>query len=225
MKKRFLAMMSHELRTPLASIRLSHDMLANYGAQATRDEQRLYLENIKVQVDRLSDILGDVIYLTASEDQDQPFNPERGDLITFCRDVVESFQINYHHSHDFHFTCPDVEIVARFDKRLLRRALSNLLDNAIKYSPAGGRIDLLLRKRRALASICVSDRGIGVPPQDADSLFDTFHRASNVGAVTGTGLGLAIAKQAVKRHKGRIYLLPANAAGATFCIELPFNPD
>ena len=223
MKNRFLAMMSHELRTPLASIRLSHDMLANYYDQASTDERRLYLDNIKVQVEHLSDILGDVIYLTAPEDHEQLFNPERGDLITFCRDVVESFQINHFQAHDIRFDCSDVEIYAIFDKRLLRRAFSNLLDNAIKYSPDGGPVDLSLERGYKIARICVSDRGIGVPAGDADKLFDAFRRASNVGRLPGTGLGLAIAKQAIERHGGRIYLRQTNEVGATFCVELPLD--
>lgn len=223
-RNRFLAMMSHELRTPLASIRLSHDMLAQYGAQASNDEKRLYLENIKVQVDHVKDILGDVMSLTAPETRALDFSPQRSDLITFCRDIIESFQINHHHTHHIAFACLDDEIIARFDRRLLRRALSNLLDNAIKYSPNGGHVEFDLRRDNEQALISVSDEGIGIPPEDVDALFDAFQRSSNVGSVPGTGLGLAIAKQAIEQHGGRIALLQPGAVGATFCIDLPLNP-
>lgn len=219
----FLAMMSHELRTPLASIRLSHDMLAQYGMRASKDEQRLYLENIRLQVDHVSEILGDVMSLTAPDTHAQDFVPQRGDLITTCRDIVESIQINHHHSHSIEFACPDVEIVAEFDERLLRRALSNLLDNAIKYSPNGGCVTFELWRDQKHARILVSDDGIGVPPQDADTLFDAFRRASNVGTLPGTGLGLAITKQAIEQHGGKIALLQPGNDGATFSIALPLK--
>ena len=222
-KYRFLAMMSHELRTPLASIRLSHDMLAQYGARASQDDRRLYLDNIRLQVDQVSDILGDVMSLTAPDTREQEYDPQRSDLITFCRDIVESFQINHHHSHSIEFSCPDVEIFAELDVRLLRRAFSNLLDNAIKYSPNGGSVKFKLWRDQTLARILVSDDGIGVPSQDADALFSAFRRASNVGLIPGTGLGLAIAKQAIEQHDGSIELLQPCDDGATFSIALPLK--
>ena len=81
-----------------------------------------------------------------------------------------------------------------------------------------------LRQENGRAFIDVSDEGIGVPPQDANALFDAFQRASNVGSVPGTGLGLAIAKQAIEQHGGRIKLLQPSEVGATFCIALPLKP-
>ncbi len=222
-KYRFLAMMSHELRTPLASIRLSHDMLTQYDTRSSQDERRLYLDNIRLQVDHVSDILGDVMNLTAPGTHAQDFVSRRGDLITTCRDIVESFHINHHHSHCIEFACPDAEIFAEFDERLLRRALSNLLDNAIKYSPNGGCVKLELWRDQKHARILVSDDGIGVPPQDADTLFDAFRRASNVGTLPGTGLGLAITKQAIEQHGGKIALLQPGNDGATFSIALPLK--
>ena len=222
-KNRFLSMMSHELRTPLASIRLSYDMLAQYGEQATEDERLLYLENIRVQVEHLSEVLGDVMCLTKLERSEVDFNPERCDLITFCRNIVESFQINHHHTHAIRFSCPDVAIIATIDKKLLRRALTNLIGNAIKYSPDGGNVEFLLQQVGDSASITLSDEGIGIPPEDAESLFDAFHRASNVGSLPGSGLGLAIVKQSVERHGGHIYLQPRQHIGSCFSIELPLH--
>ncbi len=153
------------------------------------------------------------------------FNPERGDLRTFCHNIVESFQINHFHSHKIDFECPSAEFFADFDRRLLRRALSNLIDNAIKYSPRGGTVTFCLWQGDDRAHISVSDEGIGIPPDEAAFLFDAFHRASNVGSLPGTGLGLAIAKQAVERHGGAISLPPRSDIGATFLIELPLKSD
>jgi len=221
LKNRFLSMMSHELRTPLASIRLSHDMLKQYGDRATDDEKVQYLDNIQQQVEHLNEMVSDVMTLSKSERTEQGFNPERTDLITYCRDIVEGFQINHYHTHNVEFECPDNTLVAEFDKKLLRRALTNLISNAIKYSPDGGTVMFKLWRDGSVAHIQVIDSGIGIPAEDADYLFDAFHRASNVGGLPGTGLGLAIAKQVVDLHDGEITFQTADGEGTTFSIVLP----
>ena len=225
LNSQFLTMMAHELRSPLASIRLSYDMLTHYREQATEDERAQYLDNIRLQVEHLNEVLGDVMSLSKADRGELEFNPERGDLTTFCHNIVESFQINHSHSHKIGFECASAELFADFDRRLLRRALTNLIDNAIKYSPRGGNVIFCLWQGGDRAHISVSDEGIGIPPDEAAFLFDAFHRASNVGSLPGTGLGLAIAKQAVERHGGAISLPPQSDIGATFLIELPLKSE
>ena len=223
MKNRFLSMMSHELRTPLASILLSHDMISLYGEQATEDERLQYLDNIRVQVEHLNEVVGDVMSLSKVERGEQEFSPYRGDLITFCRNIVESFQINHHHTHNIAFDCSYQELIADFDYKFMRRALTNLIDNAIKYSPDGGTVAISVQQDSRCVRITVSDEGIGIPADEATNLFEAFQRASNVGSLPGTGLGLAIAKQAVERHGGRIRLLPRRGVGTTFMVEFPLH--
>ncbi len=225
LNNQFLTMMAHELRSPLASIRLSYDMLAHYSKQATEDERAQYLDNIRLQVEHLNEVLGDVMSLSKADRGELEFSPERGDLRTFCHNIVESFQINHSHSHKIDFGCASAELFADFDRRLLRRALTNLIDNAIKYSPRGGNVTFCLWQGGDRAYISVSDEGIGIPSDEAAFLFDAFHRASNVGSLPGTGLGLAIAKQVVERHGGAISLPPQSDIGATFFIELPLKSE
>lgn len=223
LKDRCLCMISHELRTPLASIQLSHDLLARYSEQATEEERQQYLDNIRQQVAHLNDIVSDVLNLSKSSHADLDFKPMRGDLVTLCRDICESFHLNCFHSHQFVFHCPEVKIEAVYDERLLRRALANLVGNAVKYSPDGGRIEVALWRDGDLACISVSDDGIGIPDEDADCLFLAFHRASNVDALPGTGLGLAIAKQALELHGGDIGFTSELGVGTTFEVTLPLN--
>ena len=221
LKNRFLFMMSHELRTPLASIRLSHDMLAQYGDRATEEEKVQYLDNIRVQVEQLNAMVSDVMSLSKSERSEQGFHPERTDLITFCRNIVEAFQINHYQTHKIDFDCPNPAITAEFDKELLRCALTNLISNAIKYSPAGGKVMFRLWREDSRTLMQVSDSGIGIPLKDVDYLFEAFHRASNVGRTPGNGLGLAIARQAVDLHDGEISFQTREGVGTTFTIALP----
>lgn len=221
LNSQFITMMAHELRTPLASIRLSYDMLTHYDKRATEDERAQYLDNIRLQVEHLNEVVGDVMCLSKADRGELECNPQRGDLRTFCHNIVESFQINHCHSHKFKFECALTELIAEFDRRLLRRALTNLIGNAIKYSPRGGSVIFCIWQEDRNARISVSDEGIGIPPGEAACLFDAFQRASNVGCLPGTGLGLAIAKQAIEMHGGLISLPPQSNIGATFLVELP----
>ena len=225
LNSQFITMMAHELRTPLASIRLSYDMLTQYGKRATEDERAQYLDNIRLQVEHLNEVVGDVMCLSKADRGELECKPQRGDLTTFCHNIVESFQINHCHSHKFKFECAPAELYVDFDRRLLRRALTNLIDNAIKYSPRGGSVIFCIWQEDRKARISVSDEGIGIPPGEAACLFDAFQRASNVGCLPGTGLGLAIAKKAIEMHGGFIRLPPQSSIGATFLVELPLRSE
>ncbi len=220
-KDRYLSMISHELRTPLASIQLSHDLLAHYSEQATEEGCLRYLDNTRQQLANLNDIVSDVVDLSKSTPEELDFSPARYELLTLCRDIIESFELVHHQTHQFVFLCEETEIMAEFDHKLLRRALSNLLDNTVKYSPAGGEICVEAQLHGQHALITVSDQGIGIPADDVDYLFMAFHRAGNVGALPGSGLGLAIAKQAIDLHSGDIQVSSELNIGTTFQVTLP----
>ena len=222
-KDRCLSMISHELRTPLASILLSHDLLAKYSEQATEEERLHYLDNIRQQVANLNDIVRDVVDLSKSTPAELDFRPGRHDLLTLCRDIIESFELVYRQTRQFAFHSPQTELAAEFDKKLLRRALSNLVGNAVKYSPDGGEIRVAAQQEGQRARITVADSGIGIPPDDAEFLFLAFHRAGNVGAVPGSGLGLAIAKQTIELHGGEIGFTSELDIGTTFEVMLPLR--
>lgn len=220
-KDRCLSMISHELRTPLASIQLPHDLLAKYSEEATEEERLHYLDNIRLQVANLNEIVSDVVNLSKSTPAELDFSPGRHDLLTLCRDIIESFELVHHQTHRFAFHSPQAEIRAEFDEKLLRRALSNLVSNAVKYSPAGGEIRVRVQLAGQRARITVTDPGIGIPADDAEFLFMAFHRAGNVGSVSGSGLGLAIAKQAIELHGGDIGFTSEPNIGTTFQVTLP----
>jgi signal transduction histidine kinase len=109
------------------------------------------------------------------------------------------------------------------DERLLRHILSNLLSNAIKYSPQAGSVRFNLICQHGEAIFHIQDEGIGIPVADQVQLFDSFHRASNVGTISGTGLGLAIVKKSVDLHGGKITVQSEVGVGTTFTVTLPFS--
>ena len=107
------------------------------------------------------------------------------------------------------------------DEKLLRQILENLLSNAIKYSPNGSTVEFTLSRHQNQAVFQIRDQGIGIPTEDQQRLFETFHRASNVGTVAGTGLGLAIVKKCVDIHQGQIAMDSEIGVGTTFTVTLP----
>lgn len=221
LKDRFISMMSHELRTPLASIQLAADMLLKYGDRIAEAERREALENIEAQVRNLSDLVSDVMTISKTDFMGETLNAETLDLETYLRDILEELSFSQRRTHRLVFTGPKRRIEARIDRKLLRRALVNLLNNAIKYSPDGSEVRLALTLAGGEAVIRVSDQGIGIPPDDLPRLFEPFHRAANVEGLPGTGLGLVIAKQAVEMHGGSISVESTLGRGTTFTIRLP----
>ena len=109
------------------------------------------------------------------------------------------------------------------DERLLRHILTNLLSNAIKYSPQGTAVEFQLECDGVALSFTVKDYGIGIPPADQSQLFQSFHRASNVGTTSGTGLGLSIVKKAVDVHGGEITFTSQVGVGTTFTVTIPLQ--
>lgn len=221
LKNRFISMMSHELRTPLAAIRLANSMLKQYGDRLTEAEKRESYDAIDAQVDHLTELVNDVMTISRTDFAGDAFNPEVLDLETYCRDIIEEMQLAYRMQRSITFAGPGRRIEARIDRKLLRRAITNLLTNAIKYSPEGEPVDVELTLTDGEAVIRVSDRGIGIPPEDLKRLFEPFHRASNVGKIQGTGLGLAIARQAVELHGGSLSVESTVGVGTTFYLRLP----
>ena len=112
----------------------------------------------------------------------------------------------------------------RFDEKLLHHIFDNLLSNAVKYSPAGGTVLFTVTSQPQAIEFSVADQGIGLPADEIEHLFETFYRASNVGAIAGTGLGLAIVKRAVDLHGGTITVDSVLGAGTRFVVTLPTLP-
>jgi signal transduction histidine kinase len=112
-------------------------------------------------------------------------------------------------------------LIVEFDPKLLRQILTNLLTNAIKYSPPGSNINLNLKIEELKLIFEIKDKGIGIPVDDLNKLFTTFHRATNTGNIQGTGLGLAIVKKCVDLHQGEIEVHSILNEGSTFTLRLP----
>jgi PAS domain S-box-containing protein len=223
LKSRFSSMISHEFRTPLATIQSSTDLVKHYSMRMTEERKAEHLNTIQSQVQHLATMLDDILTMSKAESVGLDFKPKPADLYALCSGVVNEHQQNAAGSHQIAFSGELVTVM--IDEKLLRQAIGNLLSNAVKYSPEGSSIYLDLTRKQEQVTICVRDRGIGIPKEDQQHLFQTFHRAQNVGNVTGTGLGLAITRHAVELHGGTIRVESEVGAGTTFIITLPLSPQ
>ncbi len=221
LKTRFVSMASHEFRTPLAAILATVETLTIYRDRMDSAQLDARLNKIRHQVAYMKGIMDDVLQLARIQAGRVEFRPERGDLQRLCREVVEEFESQLLYQQRIRYVAPDDAVVAWFDERLMRQIISNLISNALKYSPDERPIDVRLTQDAHTVTFSVQDAGIGIPPDDLKHLFEPFHRAANVGTISGTGLGLSITKQAVELHHGSITPESQLDVGTTFIVVFP----
>jgi signal transduction histidine kinase len=224
MKSRFISMTSHEFRTPLATIHGSVELLMHYDARMPADKKRMTLERIDDAVERMTHMLENVLLIGRTGAGQMEFRPKPLCVSAFCLGLLDELrsamgtQFNAL-QWDVDLTQPEDAFL--LDDALMRNIVENLLSNAIKYTPAGGKVALRVTFQSDQLNITVTDQGIGIPLADQTRLFESFHRASNVGAISGTGLGLSIVKEAVACHRGQVTVRSELGQGSCFAVILP----
>ena len=223
----FVINVSHELRTPLASIRAMAETLQD-GALSDPEVSEKFLGNIVREVDRLVRLSEDLTFLARSETL--PPAPERFDLGELLQEIVERLA-TYAARRQVTVLLPEVmpplEIEA--DRSELEQAFFNLLDNAIKYTPSGGRVEVVVTRDKTTLMVMIADTGIGILKEDLPRIFERFWRADRArkflgeaGTATGgTGLGLSIVKHIVEAHGGTIVADSELGRGSRFTVTLP----
>ncbi|WP_053076726.1 7TM diverse intracellular signaling domain-containing protein [Caenimonas sp. SL110] len=226
LRSRFVAMTSHEFRTPLAAIQSAEELLRHYGDRLPQPERIEVLDSIASGVQRMSRMMDRVLLLGRADAGMLEFEPQRLDLVQLCRQLVAEARAQQPgEKREVNLVLGEGVGVGSYDEKLLRHVLGNLLSNALKYSPGGGEVRFGVRRemqdKGSVTVFEVSDQGIGIPADEIAHLFESFHRASNVGAIQGTGLGLAIVKNAVEMHGGTIEVQSRIGEGTTFTVRLP----
>lgn len=221
LKSRFVTMASHEFRTPLASILATTETLTIYRGKMDDNQINTRLDKIRQQVVHMRDIMEDVLQWAKVQAGRMEFSPTQGDLDMLCREIIEEFDIQeaYHGRIIYHHN--NLQSYSDYDVRLMRQIISNLVSNALKYSPNRQPIFISLSLYNNQAVLSVTDTGIGIPESDVKRLFEPFHRAANVGTISGTGLGLSITHQAVQLHGGKILVNSEVGKGTTFTVIIP----
>jgi len=218
---RFVADASHELRTPLAVIRGEADVAL--AADRSGAEYKESIAIIQDEARRLTRLVDDLLNLARVDADEVKLEVESfylNDLIAECCRSVQPLAL----AKNVRLECPCGEDVTyRGDQELLRRLVLNLLDNAIRYTPAGGEVSARLEAAVRDLSIVVSDTGIGITPDDAPHVFERFYRADHARSREqgGFGLGLSIVKWIAESHQGTVQLRSRPGGGSTFTVLLP----
>ncbi len=221
LKTRFVSTASHEFRTPLATILALTETLTAYRHKLPDEQIDQRLNKIKTQVGHLKDIMEDVLMLARMQARRVDFKPALVDLDALCRGVLSEFESRPDIKHRISYQANGETRQTMIDEKLMRQVISNLMSNAIKYSPEDKAIQVSLDRSNETCVLAVRDQGIGIPEDDVKHLFEPFHRASNVGTISGTGLGLVITKEAVELHGGTIKVESQEGIGTTFTICIP----
>jgi len=219
----YLSILSHELRNPISVIKLSTVLLGDgsYGVDEAKKQQ--LLQRIQSAIDCMDQLLEEVLTLGRAESDAILFNPSITNVVEFCQSLIEPLQLVTGKDHSIVFSHNPEQIFAEVDQRLLWHFLSNLLGNAVKYSPDSTFIFLRLTGRDEDVCFEVQDQGIGISLEDQEYLFEPFRRGKNVGKLPGTGLGLAIAKRVIDLHNGKISVESQLGHGTTFKVKLPLR--
>jgi PAS domain S-box-containing protein len=223
-KSRFITTISHEYRTPLTIIQSSAELLEHYEHKWSSEKRLIHLQRILASTRHLTNLVNDVLFIGQAEMNKLEFNPAPLNLEQFCFGLVEELRSSIGNQTSITSNIRGNCTNAYLDEKLLRQILTNLLSNAIKYSPDGGTVRFDLECREDGATLRIQDSGIGIPAEDLSQLFESFHRAKNVGTIPGTGLGLAIVKKCVDLHEGQITVESEAGVGTTFTVTLPFSP-
>lgn len=223
LKSRFISMTSHEFRVPLTAVFSSTELLEQYSHNWAEDKKLKHFNRIKDSVNRMTALLDDVLIVNKAESGKLEFNPQPLNLNQLCNDLVEDIELGIGKQHEISLVNLGMAIKACMDEKLLRHILTNLLTNAVKYSPPGSTVQFNCYCREQEVLFEIKDQGIGIPPEDQKRLFESFHRAKNVGNIQGTGLGLSIVKKSVDLHGGKLAVHSEVGVGTTFKVTLPLG--
>jgi two-component system phosphate regulon sensor histidine kinase PhoR len=225
LRREFVANVSHELKTPLTAICGLVETLLDDGGM-DHDTQRRFLDKVQRQADRLATLVRDLLTLSRVEAEEATIERTRLDLrepildsLRGLQPTAEEKRITLEHS------APEGPVAISGERETLRQAVDNLLDNAVKYTPAGGRVWLRLRVEDQTAVIEVEDTGIGIEPRDQRRVFERFYRVDKARSreLGGTGLGLSIVKHVALAHGGEVSVESAPGKGSRFMIRLPLD--
>ncbi|MHA7099367.1 PAS domain S-box protein [Roseivirga pacifica] len=223
LKSSFISMASHEFRTPLTTIQSSNELISMYldkSDSPVDNKLGKHVSRIRTELERLNSLLKDVFTLGRLDVGKARLKKDITSLSTIAKQVVLESSIPYK-GRNVEIKVEGTERQVLLDSQLISHVLSNLISNALKYSPDKKDPVLTIVFQEQGVQLKVRDFGIGIPKRDQKELFESFSRASNVGDIEGTGLGLVIVKQFVEMHGGEISFTSEENKGTEFTVSLP----
>jgi len=223
LKSRFISMVSHEYRTPLTSIILSTEILSDYADKLSPENRKMHFDRIRNSVHLMTTLIENIVQYNKIQLGKSEFKPILFDLQHLCISMTHELQFIAKDQVKIDLTIINGDKKVYLDEQLMRHIIFNLLSNAIKYTHNNKPIEFIVDIQDNFINITVKDHGIGIPAEDLNKLWEPFHRARNVGAISGTGLGLSIVKNAVETQGGTITCESHENIGTTFNVIIPYK--
>lgn len=223
-RKEFVSNVSHELRTPLTTLS-SYIEALNDGAWREPELAPKFLKVLQNETDRMIRMVNSLLQLSRIDSKELALNREQVEFTRFMNDIIDRFEMNLKPEQNITFVreIPEDTFYVWIDRDRMTQVLDNIISNAIKYSPNGGKITFKIEKRIRQILVSVTDEGIGIEYDQLDKIFNRFYRVDKARTreLGGTGLGLAITRELVEAHYGRIWANSKVGEGTTIYFTLP----
>ena len=221
-RNQFVSNASHELRTPLTTMKIMLETVM-YEPDMPQELRTEFMQDMNHEIDRLSGIVNDLLTLTRIDNESMEMKTETVDVTALTWDTIRMLKPMAEKRKQNLIGNVQPDLTMQGDKLKLNQILYNLTDNAIKYTPEGGNIGIMLTEEEGNIVWRVRDDGIGIPPEDQRHIFERFYRVDKARSreTGGTGLGLSIVKQLVTAHGGTISVYSETGKGTEFTVVLP----
>ncbi|MBZ5199617.1 cell wall metabolism sensor histidine kinase WalK [Planomicrobium chinense] len=225
-RREFVANVSHELRTPLTTMRSYLEALAD-GAWQDQELAPTFLNVTQTETERMIRLVNDLLKLSKMDASETETNKEMVEFNVFFNRIIDRFEMSKSQNVYFERELPDEQYFVEIDPDKLTQVIDNIISNALKYSPEGGKIRFAMTIEDGFILIRIADQGMGIPKENVDKIFDRFYRVDRARsrAMGGTGLGLAISKEMINAHGGHIWAESQYGKGTTIFFTLPFEED
>ncbi|QDP42003.1 cell wall metabolism sensor histidine kinase WalK [Radiobacillus deserti] len=221
-RREFVSNVSHELRTPLTTMRSYLEALTD-GAWEDQEIAPKFLNVTQTETERMIRLVNDLLQLSKMDNKGHTLYKEKVDFVQYFHHIIDRFEMNKSEDILFERQFPRDHVLVWLDKDKMTQVIDNIISNAIKYSPEGGKITFKIVKERRRVVISIADQGVGIAKEKVDKIFERFYRADKARSrnLGGTGLGLAIAKELVEAHNGHIWAESKEGKGTTILFVLP----
>ncbi len=224
LKSEFVNIVSHQLRSPLTNIKWTFEVLSSNEFEITKEKQDEYFTNVKENIARMIELVDDLLVVSKIEEGAFSIHKKEINIKEFLNEIEERYKM-YAKASDINLDIygdPKISTLMA-DSSMLKLVIENLLDNAIRYTRGGGRIEVSYLKRNKFVLFAVKDQGVGIPEKEKKYIFRKFFRAENAlrTRTKGSGLGLYVCKTIIKKSGGRIWFKSKENKGTTFYFTLP----
>ncbi|MGX7594247.1 cell wall metabolism sensor histidine kinase WalK [Planococcus plakortidis] len=225
-RREFVANVSHELRTPLTTMRSYLEALAD-GAWQDPDLAPNFLNVTQTETERMIRLVNDLLKLSKMDSSEADLSREMVEFGVFFNRIIDRFEMSKSQNVSFERNVPKAQYFVEIDTDKLTQVIDNIISNALKYSPEGGKIRFSVREAEGELLVSISDEGMGIPKENVDRIFDRFYRVDRARsrAMGGTGLGLAISKEMINAHGGKIWAESQYGKGTSIYFTLPYEID